>query len=934
MLLRLYANSPSKPSLLIVDDFNLTGYSLQMSGLDLGNAAWDHAFSGPVGTQGARPSNGTPQNRPASFPIGIKYAASMDQMLQRISAVEEIVDDMRRFGGRILWQATAQTARQFFEVRVAGMGNAEWTQRSETNFYFVNTLNAVCAPYLSGDPMDTLDTFSIDSIADYTADDGAGTLSVANGVLDPSSTALKRYRHTAKGYEYGDVQVTLKINATSNVALGIWAVMARAATDGTDSSIVAVLDNTATLLRVGKWVGGVFTSLATVSCGISNNSSAWLRLRIEGNVVTAEVFSVTTAVVPPTPVSTPSATVTYALTAAEAGRFASGHVGIRVTPAVATESYDDFAVEPYTYRLISMPEQLRLGGQIPGDVPAIADISATPLGGSATPIWGTVGWLERPAVPNLCWNGDLESSVIGTGGWFATTGGAVIGAGTSVTRDTTATLTKYGVGNLQIVCPATNDTGAHFTLTYRFKKGRQYAAFCWAASAAGTTSAGIKLGAQADFATGTAAALSATEKLYAVTWTPTADVGTALVAFGVRAATATTLNIDGVCVVEVPSCTLSAAINSSVTALTPYSTPTEIPGMQPDGTISGPFRFLIGTELLRCTAIDPTTGIWTVSRGDEGSTAASHSQDDLIILVPHARPQFEGKGASPAFGVIECEAYVAALSSVSAGTLTPTSDANARGALTQTWTPATSGQQSGELVWFIDPNGLYPDDYTLGEVDVEVWVREAWAATLTGLLVTLSAQPEGGLTAGPERFSREYGNVGKLIQPASAKVSRTHKLGTLPLVVDPANPQRWRLKLGLQCTGGATPTWDFDYLLLLPTRSRTPWVTGKPNDTASAAAGVPSFIPYDASWTTTSAMTKRLRSDGSSVISIPGGYGYPDQGPGKPIEIPDTDCDLVVKLSTLVPDDTTLDSTDEPVASITTSVHVAATPRYAIGRGS
>ena len=97
---------------------------------------------------------------------------------------------------------------------------------------------------------------------------------------------------------------------------------------------------------------------------------------------------------------------------------------------------------------------------------------------------------------------------------------------------------------------------------------------------------------------------------------------------------------------------------------------------------------------------------------------------------------------------------------------------------------------------------------------------------------------------------------------------------------------------------------------------------------------MPAFVPYDAGWTTTSAMTKQLRSDGSSIIRTPGGYGWPDQGPGKPIEIPDVDCDLIVKLSPLVPDDPTSDATVETAASITTSVHVAATPRYAIGRGA
>lgn len=929
-LLRLYSNGPNKASLTIANGFTDTGYAWSADGTDLGNAQWEHAFSGARGTQGARPSTGAPKNRPASFPIKVVKSASKDQLLQRTSALIEIVDDMRRYGGRILWQSAFQTARQWFEVMVCGWAEeVAWDQIAETNFVFTNKLNAVCAPYLSGDPMDTLDTFDVDSSTDYTANAPvSGAIAIANGVLTASSTALKAYRHTVKGYSLGDVQVTMDVTTAGTVTSGVWGVGICMDTAGADTMLVAEFVAGTNVIRVGKYIGASFTSLATAAATPAINTRYWVRGRREGNLVTAEVFTS-----PPTPVATPTASVTYALTASEGARFGLGHAGFRWTPASTSETISELDIEPYTYRLVSMPEQVRLGGQIPGDVPATADITVTPLGGSATPIWGSVGWLERPAIVNWCWNGDFESSTIGTSGWVATAVTGVIAAGTSVTRDTTAARVKYGLADLQIVTPATTDTGASFQIFQRFKKGRVYAAMCWASSAAGVTSSRIKLGVNGDLATGTAAALATAQKIYAVTWTPTADRDSAYVAFGVNAATGTTLNIDGLVVVEVPSIALSAAIASAGAATcTVYNTPTEIPNMLPDGTLSAPFLALIELELVRVTAVSGVT--WSIDRGQEGSTAATHAQDSLVVVMPPSRPQLEGKGAYEAFGLLECEAYVPALSSVSGGALSTSADANARTGFKLTWTPATSGAQTASLVYMIDPSTLYPDDYTQGEIDVEVWIREAWFTSLTNLRVTVSAQPEGGSTAGPERFTREFGNVGKLITTAGAKVSRIHRLGILPLTIDPANPQRWRLKIALSVTGGATPTWDLDYLMLLATRSRTPWPTGKANDTASASGAVPAFVPYDVGWTTTSAMSKRLRSDGSSVVSIPGGYAYPDQGPGKPIELPDQDVDLVVKLSTLVPDDPTVNSVDESVASITTSLHAAATPRYAIARGS
>jgi hypothetical protein len=151
--------------------------------------------------------------------------------------------------------------------------------------------------------------------------------------------------------------------------------------------------------------------------------------------------------------------------------------------------------------LVNAPEQIRLGTQIPGDVPATADITITPLGGAATPVWGLVGWLERPAIVNWVWNGDFESSTIGTSGWTAAAVTGVIGAGTSVTRDTTAARNKYGSANLAILTPATTDTGASFQVFQRFKKGRQYAALAWASSAAGVTATRIKLGVNGDGST-------------------------------------------------------------------------------------------------------------------------------------------------------------------------------------------------------------------------------------------------------------------------------------------------------------------------------------------------------------------------------------------------------------------------------------------------
>lgn len=72
-----------------------------------------------------------------------------------------------------------------------------------------------------------------------------------------------------------------------------------------------------------------------------------------------------------------------------------------------------------------------------------------------------------------------------------------------------------------------------------------------------------------------------------------------------------------------PVTTLSANINNSVTSLTVVSA-----SLFPT---SGNFTIKIGTELLRVTAVSGTT--FTVARGQEGTTAASHSSGDGVVQV-------------------------------------------------------------------------------------------------------------------------------------------------------------------------------------------------------------------------------------------------------------------------------------------------------------
>lgn len=936
MLLRLLPDSPQAAAFDIINGAVATGYTIENTdALDFGNAVWQHALSGARGTQGARAVAGEPDNRVVNLPVRIGPSGSVDAFNTKAAYLVEAVDELRRFGGRICWQATTQTPRQYLEViGGCGISRASWTRKGSVADVGTCVITAQCAPYMQGDPMDTLDGFDTNTIGDYTfdvANAGAGALSVANGLLAPGATGLKRIRHTAKAYVLGDVQATVKVTTGPTVAAGVWGVTARADVAGADTTLAAEIVGSGTnVLRIVKYVAGAKTDLATVAFTPLANTNYWIRIRCDGNRVFGYVYTIPPL---PSPSATYAAVVLTNLGVADASRFYAGHVGLRISEVDAAARYDDLAIEPFTYVGVGGPYPVRLQGGIPGDVPALVDATISPqASGNPSPIFGMVSWLERPAIANLIWNGDFEDATLGASGWSVAAVTGVLGAGTSVARITTAGRVKYGAAAGNIVTPATTDTGGTFAIRRPFNPARTYALLAWLSSTSQTTATRVKLGVNSDIATGTAANLSTTPKLYSVIWRPNALTVAAFAAIGVNAATLTNIAVDGACVVESPSIALSAAIASAgATTCTVYSIPGDTPNLLPDGTIDKPFLAMIEQEIVRVLAINPATKTLTIDRGAEGTTAATHAIDLSVVCLPQLRTHLEGKGAFPAWGSFSADGYVSAASGTG---LSIVSSALALDGNALRWTPGTSGPQSSFATWFVDPHTLVPDDYTDHEIDVDVWAREQISVNLTGLLVTLSAQPEGGATAGGERTTREFASRGKLLTPATNGSARWHRLGVIPMIVDRSNPQRWRLKLALACTGGASPTWDIDHLLLVASRSSLRSPTGEQWDVNGPAGAYPPFIPYDAAWGVTSIMSKQIRSDGSSFVGPPGGVDYPDGGFGNVLEVPDGEVEFIVKLSRAVPDDPVPSTIDDESAFLSCDQHYAVTPRYVLSRAA
>lgn len=925
ILVKARSLRPGAAEVTLVDGKSIQAYRLAPPGPDWGNAVWEPFFSGPRGTQGSRAAGGIPQNRPIGIPLQLR-GTSQDHLQQLYSSLASLTDDMRRFGGEFAWRPEGGSFIQYFDVFDAGVRPRAFDELFHKHNILTVDLGAICAPYLRGAPYDISDGFDTDTSADYTKDAGATLFQIKGGQLVPTKTGeTGRWRHTGRGYSYGDQEATLKITTGSTVTNLQVDLFICADTSGAETFFSAQLGGTN--LDIAKWTAGVESWPASTAFTPVANTTYWLRIRREGRRLTASVYSSE-----PTPLATPTATVSYTMTVVENWAYALGHSGFRVAVVSTGERYDDFRVEPFTYTdSLLAPDERSIRPQTIGDAPALADLTVIQSGGSLAPVWAMLGWWNRPSVWNYIWNGDFEDDV---DGWSVAAVTGVTGAATSITRSTTAARNKYGGANGQVVCPATANTGTTFKINRRFYQGRDYHLLLWVSSAAGTTSSRARLGVNGDIASSTALVLSTTPSLRTVRWSPTADRDGAYACFEITAATGTTFNIDGVVVVESRAATLDATVTSGATSCTVTRVPDDWP--------PAPFLALLtdgssNLELVVVESVAAATRTLTITRAAEGTSAVGFSATDQVVPLP-SRAQYEGKGAQPPVGVLEAESADTGNLFTTGGTWTVTADAAQRldNYLRATGI-GTSGLATADIL--VDPHLLVPDDYTQGEIAIECWARLEVHAGLTSPRVALLAAPEsatvtsGQFTSsyGAVRAAEEYGRTGKpLVRPSSGAVQRFTCLGTMRFPVDRKNPTRWRLMVRYSWSAASSASVGFDYLVCVPAGQRALSPTGK--DDGLGLFALPNFPRFISS---TSETMKTVRADLSGLVAKPPFPALPDHGlGGSLVELPPGSVDWLLKLSDLVPDNPTSDTSSEAAERPAGAFHLAVTPRFQLARGS
>lgn len=286
-----------------------------------------------------------------------------------------------------------------------------------------------------------------------------------------------------------------------------------------------------------------------------------------------------------------------------------------------------------------------------------------------------------------------------------------------------------------------------------------------------------------------------------------------------------------------------------------------------------------------------------------------------VVITP------SGGSAAPAWALIawgktpsDDEAPPAIIENTLLGTLSgwsATGTANARGASQLDATAAGAVSASAEI-YVGNPEA---DEFTDEQADVEVWARAIVSSTLVNPRLAVSANGA---------YTSEFGSAGKpLVKPSSGTVYRFVRLGVVSFEKPVAGSLGLLLKLQYTADGGSTGTYGIDYVVPVLARRRAAGMTGVP------AASVSAFTVG------TGETIKRVRSDlSASTLIVSTLAGSRAGGLGGALIQPSPGlCRWVVKLSSLVPDDPTSDTTSEQLAhSATVSLDV--TPRSYLLRGA
>ena len=642
MLIRLEAYGPGDQTYTIIDDAVVPGtYGvIPLAGIDWGDAEVVSEYSGPRGTLGRVVSSQTWNDRVVTIPVRAA-GASKDDLASRVSGLLEVMEAIRQYGGRIVRRATGQTPRQYLQVSTCSSRVTGWSQRrSEVGHRMELALQFQCAPYAEGDPLDWDDTFTTDwfTAGSYTADAGVvGDVSAGAGALTlvGATGSERRFVYTASGYQLQDRLVYVKFTASGTVAGEKVGVVFRRRDANNYLAVIWTLG--ANTFELRKVVGGTVTTQAitvgsgpTPAAGKSYVLAVWSWNDLVGvGVKEDDTYQFADQSANPL-AGTARATLTLTGTDAVNHSRKAGAAGFLWLPQAATGRILWFSDHPFTNFSGGNPSDITWPDAIPGDVPArcTVELAQTVTGWSIDQI--VAGWSQTRTPHNELGNVSYsETGGAASGGWRVTAGAVLTGAATSMTvqaAPTNAWAIHRGDISAVITTTAVVNSGASYQIPTDFTGGERWVAVAWLAGNL-ATNAQIIVGTSGSNASSTAAALptSGAPVMHKAVAVMTGIAARPELGVRVTAATATQIYLSNPLVFQGRWTNLASTVTSAATSMTVTSYPQDWPEF-------APFDVLIDSEYVTVTAVSGTT--LTVKRGVEGTTAASHTANADMYLLP------------------------------------------------------------------------------------------------------------------------------------------------------------------------------------------------------------------------------------------------------------------------------------------------------------
>ena len=249
-----------------------------------------------------------------------------------------------------------------------------------------------------------------------------------------------------------------------------------------------------------------------------------------------------------------------------------------------------------------------------------------------------------------------------------------------------------------------------------------------------------------------------------------------------------------------------------------------------------------------------TSPTWR-SRSRRQPPRPSRSTERRSTSAPRPRPSASrprASGASPPLALLQSEADPTGLDA----DVTRTSEALGIGSFTSADSSVSAAGQTYDFDFYVEP-GLYAaDDYTQGDISLEVWARVEISSAFTGgVTAVLSATPEGGTQP---IYTSEFGAVGRSITlPSSGNAKfRMTRLGTISIAAAPVISGRWLFDATFTIPAGTNAqVFAVDAFYVFPARSRFLSPSGIAEDSS-----YPAFLP------SASTLWRTIRSDGSGTI--------------------------------------------------------------------